>query len=338
MQDAAPYAYAKACGIIGKSFVGKRISSLANLRSLSELDRLIFPEHYGDKPAGELLSDMEKRIVSRSVRQILVIIDSYENPPELLTRMLRAYEYSDFKTCLQYIAAGKKELPVICGIRRFRTVDFNSFPDISAMIKNTEFETLLSADIKSIQENCDITQIETKLDNFYYQSLIKSALNLSAEDRSIVQRLLAEEISLRNCTCALRLRSYYHKNSEETRGFMMDLKQGADNSLAKEAIESLDFSLDLRNSWESWKWECFLNPEEPYKHWTADPRYFQNAASRYIYSLAKKSFHRLPMSVSSIFCYIKLKQFEEDILTSIAEGLAMGLDSTGVFKLLEVTE
>ena len=38
------FAYAKACGIIGKSFIGKRISALGKLHSLNELDRLVFPE------------------------------------------------------------------------------------------------------------------------------------------------------------------------------------------------------------------------------------------------------------------------------------------------------
>jgi len=70
-------------------------------------------------------------------------------------------------------------------------------------------------------------------------------------------------------------------------------------------------------------------------NWTANPRYFQNAASQYLYHLAMKSFHRSPMSVSATFCFIKIKQFEEDILTSVAEGLALGMDSTSVFKLLE---
>jgi len=41
------------------------------------------------------------------------------------------------------------------------------------------------------------------------------------------------------------------------------------------------------------------------------------------------------MSVSAIYCFIKLKHFEQDILISVAEGLSIGMDSSSVFKLLE---
>jgi vacuolar-type H+-ATPase subunit C/Vma6 len=44
----------------------------------------------------------------------------------------------------------------------------------------------------------------------------------------------------------------------------------------------------------------------------------------------------MPFSINSIFCYIKLKQFEEDLLTSITEGLGLGMAGKDVFNLLEV--
>ncbi|MDR1836929.1 MAG: V-type ATPase subunit [Treponema sp.] len=342
MLDAGAYAYAKACGIIGKSFLGKRVSSLAGLHNLSELDRLVFREHQRELPVRELLSDLEYRIIARAVRQILVITSSFAITPELLVRMIRSYEYSDLKICIQNIAAGKKEPPNICDIGRFATVSFDAFPDIAAMLNNTEFAPFLSEDLKSIQAgSTDTVAVETKLDCLYYQGLINSLSQLSAEDRLITQRLLAEEISLRNCVWALRLRTYYHKGAEETGKYLMDIKLkgkgGRGFSLAADAFESLDFPLDLRNSWDGWKWEKLLNLEQPHAHWAADPRHFQNAASGYLYRLALRSFHRLPLSTSAIFCFIKLKQFEEDLLTSLAEGLALGMDSTNIFRLLEVS-
>jgi len=339
MLDAAPYVYAKACGIIGKSFVGKRISSLAGLRSLSELDRLIFPDHHRDLPARELLADIEKRIIERTVRQITVIAGGYSKPPELIVRMLRSYEYSDLKICIQHIASGKKEPPQFCDIGEFRTVNFDAFPDLNAMLKNTEFEFLLEHDLKNLKAGSDVAPVETKIDGLFYTNLIKSLAPLSAEDREITQKMLADEISLRNCTWALRLRTYYQKMAGEALKHLMDIKLrgGKGASLAAEAVQSLDFPLDSRSSWNGWKWEALLNREHASSNWSADPRHFQNAASGYLYKLAMRSFHRSPMSVSAVFCFIKIKQFEEDLLTSIAEGLALGLDSASVFRLLEVS-
>jgi len=337
MLEDSPYAYAKACGIIGKSFLGKRISSLTGLSSLNELDKMIFPDHHSELPGRELLVDLERRIIARTVRQILVIAGSYADPPELIVRMLRAYEYSDFKTCIQYIAAGKKNLPVLCDIGRFATIRFDAFPDIGAMLKNTELKSLLSESLKSIRAgSTDITSIETKLDNIYYSGLVKSLSQFNAEDRLITQRILADEISLRNCGWAFRLRVYYQKRTDDTVKYLMDIKLDEESgSLMKEAVESFGFPLDSRDPWKGWKWEKLLN-EDTKTNWTADPRHFQNAASQYLYRLAKRGFRSSPLSASAIFCYIKLKQFEENILTSIAEGLALGIDSTGVFNLLEV--
>jgi len=336
MPEVSPYAYAKACGIIGKSFLGKRISSLTGLNSLNDLDRMIFPDYRSDLPGRELLLDLERRIIARTVRQILVITGSYANPPELIVRMLRAYEYSDLKTCIQYIAVGKKDLPPLCDIGSFRTVRFEAFPDIGAMLGNTEFEPLLYESLKSIKAGMDTIPVETKLDSMYYYGLIKCLSVLPAEDRLITQRILADEISLRNCGWALRLRVYYQKRTEDTIKYLMDVKlQGKNASLAQEAVESLNFPLDSKASWKGWKWEKLLN-EDTRSSWTADPRHFQNAASQYLYRLAMRGFRRSPMSASAIFCYMKLKQFEENLLTSIAEGLALGIDSTGVFNLLEV--
>jgi len=342
MLDAGPYAYAKACGILSKSFMGKRISSLSGLRSLSELDNLVFPDHHSELPGKELLSDLENRIIARTVRQILSIIDSFSRPPEIIVRMLRVYEYNDLKICINYIAGKKKESPHICDIGRFRTVNFDAYPDIAAMIRDSEFNFLLSEDLNSIKEgNADIINIEIKIDNFFYQGLVESLSELSGEDRAVVQRFLADEISLRNCTWALRLRTYYNMREKEAAKYLMKInlrtQAGRGISLADDAIKSLEFPLDTRPPWEGWKWKNLLNSEEGIVHWKADSRHFQNAASQYLYRLAMRGFHRLPMSVTAIFYFIKLKQFEEDLLTSIAEGIALGIDSTVVFNLLEVS-
>jgi vacuolar-type H+-ATPase subunit C/Vma6 len=339
MPDASPYAYAKACGITGKSFIGERISSLTGLRSLSELDRLIFPGSYRELLGMELLSDLEKRIIARTIRQILLIVSSFDKPPELLVHMLRIYEYSDLKACFQNIAFGEKKPPVLCDIGSFQTVNFSAYPDIDVMLKNTDFNFLVSDELKS--DGMDINSIETKLDYLYYLNLINYLPGLGEEDRMIIQRILYEEIALRNCVWALRLRTYFKKSEKETKNYLMEIKTnnntGKSLSLASDALESLDFPLDSRQSWENWKWEFLLNKETSNDLWKADPRQFQNAASQYLYKITLRSFHRSPMSISSIFCYIKLKQFEEDFLTSIAEGLALGMDSAGVFKLLEVS-
>ena len=352
------YAYAKACGIIGKSFVGKRIRELAALRTLTELDRLVFPNERHELPGRELLVDLESRIIKRAIRNIIAVINSYHKPPQALIRQLRSFEYADLKTCLHYISDGKSALPPLSDIGSFRTIRYEFFPDLKLMLAGTEFDFLpAKMPAKLSGSNVDLTVLETELDLHYYRLMKESLSELSAEDRVMADRILWEEISLRNCVWALRLRSYFKMTAAETEKHLMDIKTrnlsgGAvftavppekarggkkEISLAADAVESLDKPLDQRSAWKGWKWEALLNPEKSDHIWEADPGYFQNSASYYLYRLALSGFHRSPFAVSAVFCFIKLKQFEEDLLTSISEGLSLGMSPPDVFSLLEVS-
>jgi vacuolar-type H+-ATPase subunit C/Vma6 len=376
------YAYTKACGIIGKSFIGKRISDLASLRTITELDRTVFPDRQRESPGHELLADMEGRILQRTVQNICAVITSYTDTPRALIRLLQSFEYADLKTCLHYLASGKKEPPSISPIGKFASIKFENYPDIKSMLQGTDYEFVLEKLPAKWQDgDSDLAVLETELDEHYYLSLIDSLNDLSAEDRKIACMILGDEISLRNCMWAFRLRTYFNMTEAETGKHLMDLKisrefQAVDTrgesarvkevSLAAEAFESLEKPLDQRSAWRGWKWEKLLNQEKPAysadrppasgesgaepgtpahdgaaahssQSWEVDPRYFQNSASFYLYRLAFKHFHRMPFSVSAIFCFIKLKQFEEDLLTSITEGLSFSMTPAEVLSLLEVS-
>jgi hypothetical protein len=52
--------------------------------------------------------------------------------------------------------------------------------------------------------------------------------------------------------------------------------------------------------------------------------------------MARLYFRRRPISIDTPACFIKLKQYEEDLLTSVAEGLGLGIPGRDVFSLLEL--
>jgi vacuolar-type H+-ATPase subunit C/Vma6 len=332
-------------------------------RSLNEFDRLVFPESSRELPGRELLTDLENRILKRTVRHIQAVIKSFLEPPELLVRQLRACEYADVKTCLHYIESGRTDTPpsLSGGIGRFGTVRFEKYPDIAEMLSGTEFEFILRRNLTALRSSeFDRFSLDAELDLLYYTLLAESVRRLPASDRAVVEHILAEEISLRNCVWAFRLRTYFHKTEKETAPHLMELtmhsgtsadlegipaeiqprttnaKIGGEISLAAEARESLLLPLDSRPEWKNWRWERLLNPEKAGESWAANPRYFQNAASHYLYRLSRQCFRHLPDSVSSIYCFINLKHFEEDLLTSTAEGLGLGMTGADVFNLLEV--
>jgi vacuolar-type H+-ATPase subunit C/Vma6 len=329
------YVYAKACGIIGTSFTGKRIPRLRAVTRLSDLERLVFPGPGKELPGRELLKDLEHRITGRAVKQILAIVDSFSRPPELLIRLLRAYEYSDLKTCLNLINAGEKKAPDFTGIGRFGTLRSGAFPDIEAMIRGTEYAFLLEKDSPGPVPGDPILQ-QTALDRHYYARLRESLCRLPVRDRRAAEIILGEEIVLRNCVWALRLRTYYGMEAGEGRAHLLDIPLKSGVSASADAEAALELPLDNRSAWKGWSRESFLNGEKPGEPWKADPRFFQNRVSNYLYRLALRSFRRRPFSIDTAFCFIKLKQFEEDLLTGVAEGLGMGMPGEDIFSILEV--
>jgi hypothetical protein len=336
--------YARACGIIGKSFVGKGIARLGGITRLSELDRLVFGAEARDLPERELLRDFEQRVLNRAAKQIVAIVGSFRAPPELLVLMARDFEYTDLKRAIAAAAIGEKQAPAVTGIDRFATIDFSAYPRFDKMLADTEFAFLLE-DLKKLSGG-SATVIQNKLDRHYYTALWNSLFKLAPSDRSAIERILAAELSLRNASWALRLRSYYGMTAEQIReylalleaprGFAEGRRKAARFNLADDALASLNMALDNHEEWARWRWAKFLNPAVPGEPWTADPRFFQNAAARHLYRLAWLSVHRRPFALDTAACFIKLKLFEEDLLVSVAEGISLGMASQETLDIMGV--
>ncbi|MDR1099555.1 MAG: V-type ATPase subunit [Treponema sp.] len=329
------YVYAKACGITGKSCVGRGISRLRGLNRLSDLDRLIFPGETRELPGKELLRDLEKRLTRRAVKQISSIVAAYTKPPELLIRFLRVYEYADVKSLMNFLCSGEAGVPVFTNIKPFGTVNWAAWPKLELMFRETEFDWIPGENLRAMSGTENML-CQARLDIQYYQRLWESLRRLAKKDRRAGEFILGEEISLRNCMWALRLRYYYGLSPQEGRKFLLDIPLGSGYSAAADAEAALKFPLDSVSSWSTWKRKSFLNPERPGENWKPDPRFFQNAVSRYLYRLALHFFHRSPFSLDTAVCFIKLKQFEEDLLTSVAEGVGLGMSGGDVLSLLEV--
>ena len=339
------YAYAKASGIIGKSFVGKRSAALNNISRIPELDRLIFPDASKNLPEKELMKDLEIRIINRAVEAVGAVFGSFRTPPEFLVLLIRGWEYQDLKNILNAVAEDFQKKPVYTGLGPFAAINWAAWPDMNAMLAKTEYAFLLK------MENKNGINLQTELDRHYYTALWKALLRLNRNDRKVSEKILAEEISLRNVVCALRLRTYYQLESDEVKTHLININTETSSrkkSLAADALSSLELPLDNRQAWAGWKREKFLNPQgspgpvlpditiRRNLEWRADPRYFQNAAANYLYRMARGSFRTRPSSLDTMFCFIRIKQYEEDVLTSCAEGLGMGLANKEVLSMIGV--
>ena len=372
------YAYSKACAIIGKSFTGKRIRNLERAERLSDFDRLIFPASFGNLPEKELLLDLENRIMGRTVNSIISILKCFSKPPEFIINLIRSYEYLDLMNAISAFIenenSGAKKTPAYTNLGQFQTVRFDAWPDIKAMIEGTPYNFLLDNNDKNAnndfkKENfADKFSLQGVMDRHYYNSLWASLLKLPSHDRKATERILSDEISLKNCSLALRLRGYYSMPPGKVKSYLIDIsvdsqvkisyrgkkdQKKKSGTLADDALKCLEYPLDNLSAWSSWRWKEFLNSSPMSSNsnsansnlstfsfgerdWRLDPKHFQNAASRYLYHLARHFFHLNPFSLDTIFCFIKLKQFEEDLLTSGAEGLSIGMPVKDILSMLGV--
>jgi vacuolar-type H+-ATPase subunit C/Vma6 len=332
------YVYAKSCGLSGKSFTGKHVQKLCQVTRLSELDSLVFPGTGRSLPERELLLDLERRITARSVKAVLKIAASFSRPPELLAALIQSYEYADLKTVLSALANGAPAIGPHTDISPFGSIKFSAYPGLGAMLGGTVFEWIAALDKSGLEGRAGIL-LQIKLDCQYYEKLWKVLRETPKKDREEFEKILAAEISLRNAVWALRLRIYYGLAVKDIAASLVHVDSGgAEGDFAAVAIESLSLPLSSRAAWGKWRWEPLLNPEKPGEAWKPDPRYVQNAAAAYLYRMVRAAFRRRPFSLNTSCCFIKLMQIEEDILTSVAEGLRIGIAPKNVLAMLGVLE
>jgi hypothetical protein len=325
------YAWAKASGIVGSSFLSRRLPSLLALNRPSDLDRLLFPVSPLQLPERELSVALQRRIAERSAARTLAIVDCFSAPAPPLVLLLRAYEYVDLKSALAASVSGEREAPSHVDLGRYGQLRWDAYPDFSRMAAGTEFSW-----IDPPASDAELVDVESELDKRYYAALWDQVRRLPRRDRFGLEALIAEEISLKNVVWSLRLRAYYGLSGVDLDGRLLDLRRGA-VSLAADARACADFALDRRADWQKWRRRSLLNLDSGGASWRVDPRAVQNAAARRLYAASRRVFRSCPFSVASIAAFIRLMQFEEDILTSVAEGLALGLSAKEVIAVLEVS-
>jgi vacuolar-type H+-ATPase subunit C/Vma6 len=205
------------------------------------------------------------------------------------------------------------------------------------MLEKSEFGFLLERNLQ-FGFLSDLTPIFDELDFSYYTKLWESLTQEKASDVKSIKKILAEEISLSNCSRALRLRTYYNYQPGESRPYLIDIKtQKYGRTTAADALDCLTLELDNRADWLDWRRRKFLPREVPGAFWKADPRYFQSAAAVHLFNMARLRFRSNPFALDTLALFIKLKQFEEQILCAISEATRLGMKGADVLSMMGVS-
>jgi vacuolar-type H+-ATPase subunit C/Vma6 len=332
--------------MLAKSFLDE--GRLSTMNNLADLARQVFPDTYssGDfEGSNNKLTDFETDIASRTLGDIIRLLKSFDKAPPFLLRIFANYQYADLKSVLRAYMAGDEKLPALASdnaeYRKFlqtagvASLDFTHYPRLDTMLAKSEFAWVAKElDGLPFGSNAVLESILEKLDAQYYQLLWQDMAAERAEDTKRIKEIIRREIIFQNIECAMRLRSYYSYTDDEIRAFFINLPKSKNDDPARQAEATLGFALDHAGDWSGWKYASLLNKEQPGVFWRLDPRYFRNRASVYLYNLARKDFHSEPFRLDTAAIFIKLKQFEEQLLCSIAEGLRLGMKPQEVLTSL----
>jgi hypothetical protein len=253
---------------------------------------------FGVVNSGENIDDIEKRLAQREHEAIGKIMKSFSHPPKLLALLTESDHPAEQP-------GGEKNGPSL--------------------------ETPPS-------ETSDIAEI-ARQNNVYYTALWNELEKTPLSDRKLITPIIADEIRLKNAVWALRLRVYYLLPSDQIKSFLVMLKPGKNQRpLHYDALKSLEPDIEEEPEWHSWRLWKYLNKPESGRYWKIDPRYFQNQASLHLYHLARKSLRKSPFTLDTACCFIKLKQFEKEILTSVAEAARLGLTGADALEIVGLSK
>ena len=327
---AAAYVYAKASGILARSFVGNRTTKLFEAKSLSELWSLVFKTEVPLVPEVMLAKQIEVEAQKKFIKEYVDLVGCYSKPDPIFTILLRFYEYSNLKDVVSSLVTGKNELPPIVDIGKFATLDYSKYPNLAEITKNSEFSWV--TEVPSVQDEKDF---EHKLDVQYVRILWKSIQKLPASERGPVEKFLGQSFLHKNISWALRLKMYYNFTNEQVKDYLIALSDNPDytDPVAGYALKILEFPVD---SWADWKQSSisdYINPYLGSEDWKIDPRWLQQSLKKRTNDLALRTFRLYPFTANVLVTWFKIKQFELDWIRIAAEGLRLNVSTSELKKI-----
>ncbi len=327
---ASAYVYAKASGILARSFVGNRTIKLFEAKSLSDLWVMVFNSEVPMIPESMLAKQIEIEAQNRFIKEYVDLVSCYSKPEPIFTILLRFYEYSNLKDVVSSLVTGKNQLPPLVDIGKFATLNYSKYPDLEKITEGTEF-----AWCKTVPDIHSEKDFEHNLDVQYVRVLWNAIQKLPVSERKPVEKFLGQSFLHKNISWALRLKMYYNFTNEQVKDYLIALSDSPDYSdpVAGYALKVLDFPVD---SWADWKQSAisdYINPYFGSEDWKIDPRWLQQSLKKRTNDLALKTFRLYPFTANVLVTWFKIKQFELDWIRIAAEGLRMNVSSSELKKI-----
>ena len=329
------YVYAKASGMLARSYVGKNARKLFDINSLSELWSLLFKTEVPVIPEKLLAKKLEEESEKTFIREYIKLIDNYSSPSPVLLALLHYFDYDNLKEIGSALSFGEKELPSLVDISPFNIIDYSKWPDIQKITKSGNLSWYNR--VPSIKEQKDFN---AHLDSDYLNEVWSAASSIKTGCRDSVLDLLGEKFRIDNILWALRLRVYYNMDKTDIIEHLAysDNEKRHDDPLVVDAVKTLDWDTDSYDQWKNWKYAYLLNPYEEGSIWNIDPRWIYNAYKKRYVQKAKRMFHQFPFTECPLVCFFILKQNELDNIRTASESICLNISQSQAMELTGVSE
>ena len=329
------YIYAKASGLLGKSFIGERASLLFSVKSLGELWTLIFETQPPMLPEVLLAKEIEAQAVKTLINQYVYFLKQFDKPQKILELPLKVFDADNLKTVGAALCSGEKECPPLCDIGDYSEFNFSYWPEIQKITEGTSFSWYNEVpDIHKQQEN------DYKIDIQNVKNFWKAINTLRGEDFEILKNLFKTEYTIKNIVWTLRLKINYQMPNEKIVQNMIYVSDcpSKDDPIAAGAFAILNKETDAWEQWENWHYAYLLNPHVPGEVWNVDPAWIEGQGRIKFTKMAKQAFHQNPMSVSSLIGWFKVKAFELSCIRTAVESMRLGISNEEAMNTVGIIE
>lgn len=333
---AEAFVYAKASGILGKSFTGEKATLIFNSKSLGELWTLIFGTQPPAIPEKLLAQEIEKEAFKRFINQyedFIKLYDSVENDTEILTKQLYIYEAENLKEVQDALSSGEQKCPELINLGKFSRIDYSAWPNLALMTKNSPFSWC--NEVPDIHEK---QAEEFKIDIQVVQELWNAMKKISGEESQALENLYLNEYVIKNIVWALRLKIFYKMPNEKILENLIYVteKPSLKDPVAAPAIKILEKEIDNYSHWADWKYSELVNPHVNGEVWAIEPNWIEKSNRVRINKLAKLVFHQYPMTTASLIAWFKIKNFELSCIRTAVESLRMGINSKDAMNTIGI--
>lgn len=318
--SADAFVFAKASGMLARSFVGSRAENLFNAKKLSELWTLLFLDEVPLIPDALMAKEIEKKAEKKFIDEFTMLLGCYSKASDVCLALLKFYDCNNLRSIVYALSEEEKSLPELVDIGKYSELKLSEWPNLEKITSKGMFSWYKS--IPNLEEQ---SNIEHKLDFQYLSYLWKAVNDLPLAEKHPVKEFIQEKIILDNCIWALRLRVYYQMKKEDviSRLFNLDCESPFEDKLCAEALKILDFDLDTYTDWYKWKYNFLINENNEGDVWLIDPIWVQQNAKIYLSKKAYKSFRQHPFTVNVLVTWFFIKQHELDCIRSAAEELRL---------------